>query len=375
MNKPLSFVRARWWAHGSVRFGVLVLGLMTALALAAPWLGTLDPSAMDSNYINKPMGTHGPFALPDGQTLAHTFWLGSDSFGRDIYSRVIYGTRISLLVGAGTALLSLSLGGLLGMLAGYFRTLDTVLMRVMDGLMAIPSVLLAIALVAALGASVATVVVAIAASTITGGFHFSMKAVAPNFARMNPAAGLARMFGSHAIIELIKALAKFGVVGAATAWVLSDQIEVFNGIGAMALEPALAITGTLLVASDLRGANFRGATGAHADFRMARLGQFKAFSAVGRPAPRVAKRLKMSWRSFPVRPFASPIRRLPWRTSWITSAYARAVLVPTLLTVAIRSAMRMYVDLSFWNAFAGTPSSRRWLTMRRRSSTSGLSRR
>jgi peptide/nickel transport system permease protein len=162
MNKPLRFGRARWWAHGSVRFGVLVLGLMTALALAAPWLGTLDPSAMDSNYINKPMGTHGPFALPDGQTLAHTFWLGSDSFGRDIYSRVIYGTRISLLVGAGTALLSLSLGGLLGMLAGYFRTLDAVLMRVMDGLMAIPAVLLAIALVAALGASVATVVVAIA---------------------------------------------------------------------------------------------------------------------------------------------------------------------------------------------------------------------
>ena len=96
-----------------------------------------------------------------------------------------------------------------------------------------------------------TVIVAIAASAIVGGFHFSMKAVSPNFGRMNPAAGLARMFGSHAIVELIKAMAKFGVVGAATVWVLSDQIEVFNSIGAMALEPALVVTGTLLVKAAL----------------------------------------------------------------------------------------------------------------------------
>jgi peptide/nickel transport system permease protein len=152
----------RLWAHVTVRFSVGVLGLMLLMALLAPWLGTVEPGAMDSNYINKAMGTHGPFALPDGNTVAHTFWLGSDSFGRDIYSRIVFGARISLLVGAGTALLALGLGGLLGLLAGYFRAVDAVLMRVMDGLMAIPAVLLAIALVAALGASVGTVVVAIA---------------------------------------------------------------------------------------------------------------------------------------------------------------------------------------------------------------------
>ena len=107
-------------------------------------------------------GDHLAVELPDGSTVTHTFWLGTDSFGRDIYSRVIYGTRVSLLVGAGTATLALCLGGLLGMLAGYFRRVDALLMRVMDGLMAIPAVLLAIALVAALGAHVSTVVVAIA---------------------------------------------------------------------------------------------------------------------------------------------------------------------------------------------------------------------
>jgi peptide/nickel transport system permease protein len=155
-------VTQRLWAHGSVRFGVLVLGFMCLIALIAPLLGTVDPAAMDSNHINKAAGKSGDFALLDGSTVAHTFWFGTDSFGRDLYSRVVYGARVSLLVGLSTALLSLALGGLLGMMAGYFRAVDAVLMRVMDGLMAIPAVLLAIALVAALGANVGTVVVAIA---------------------------------------------------------------------------------------------------------------------------------------------------------------------------------------------------------------------
>jgi peptide/nickel transport system permease protein len=152
----------RLMANGSVRFGATVLGLMLLVAAFAPFLGTVDPAAMDSNFINKAAGASGLFALLDGTSVQHTFLLGTDSFGRDLYSRVIYGTRVSLLVGSCTAVLSLVLGGSLGMLAGYFRGLDAVLMRVMDGLMAIPAILLAIALVAALGATISTVVVAIA---------------------------------------------------------------------------------------------------------------------------------------------------------------------------------------------------------------------
>lgn len=152
----------RLWANGSIRFGAVVLGFMVLLAVLAPWLGTVDPAAMDSNFINKPAGLQGDFTLVDGSTVAHTFWLGSDSFGRDMYSRVVYGARVSLLVGGFTAVLALALGGFLGMMAGYFRQVDAVLMRFMDGLMAIPAILLAIALVAALGAQVGTVVVAIA---------------------------------------------------------------------------------------------------------------------------------------------------------------------------------------------------------------------
>jgi peptide/nickel transport system permease protein len=155
-------LQSRLWDHGSVRFGVAVLAFMVIVAVFAPWLGTVDPVAMDANHINKAAGVAGDFAQPDGQVLAHTFWLGTDNFGRDIYSRVLYGSRISLVVGIATAVLALGLGGLCGMLAGYFRRVDMLLMRFMDGLMAIPAVLLAIALVAALGANVATVVIAIA---------------------------------------------------------------------------------------------------------------------------------------------------------------------------------------------------------------------
>ncbi len=148
--------------NSAVRFAMIVLGVLFFVALFAPLLGTVDPSVMDSAHINTASGVRAAFALPDGSSPMHSFWFGADSFGRDIYSRVLYGTRVSLLVGFSTALVAISIGALLGMLAGYFRIVDAILMRFMDGLMAIPSILLAIALVAALGAQVWTVVVAIA---------------------------------------------------------------------------------------------------------------------------------------------------------------------------------------------------------------------
>jgi peptide/nickel transport system permease protein len=152
----------RLWRNSAFRFGVGVLGLLLALAALAPLLGTVDPAAMDSAHINTAAGVRGEFAQLDGTSVAHTFWMGADNFGRDIYSRVLYGTRTSLLVAAFTAAVAIGVGALLGMLAGYFRAVDAVLMRFMDGLMAIPAILLAIALVAALGAQLWTVVVAIA---------------------------------------------------------------------------------------------------------------------------------------------------------------------------------------------------------------------
>jgi peptide/nickel transport system permease protein len=157
-----SRVRASW----SVRIGGIVLVVLVVVALLAPWLGTVDPSLFDPASRDLRPGQAGEITTLEGATLKHTFWMGSDSFGRDIYSRVIYGTQVSLLVGVATALLALAFGIVLGLCAGYLRRLDGPLMRVMDGVMAIPAILIAIALVAMWRGSLLTVVVAIAVPEI-----------------------------------------------------------------------------------------------------------------------------------------------------------------------------------------------------------------
>ena len=146
----------------SVRIGAGVIALMVLIAAAAPWLGTVDPSLFDAGSRDLLPGKSGDITTLEGETLKHTFLMGSDSYGRDIYSRVIYGTRVSLVVGIATALLALAVGIVCGLLAGYLRWLDGILMRFMDGIMAIPAILIAIALVALWRGSIFTVVVAIA---------------------------------------------------------------------------------------------------------------------------------------------------------------------------------------------------------------------
>ncbi len=159
-RRESAWQRAR--RNASVRFGGAVLAALVAIALCAPWLGTVDPSLFDAASRDLKPGMSGEIMTLEGELVRHTFLMGSDSFGRDVYSRVIYGTRISLLVGLLSALIALAAGILLGLLSGYVRALDGVLMRVMDGVMAIPAILIAIALVAMWRASLLTVIVAIA---------------------------------------------------------------------------------------------------------------------------------------------------------------------------------------------------------------------
>jgi peptide/nickel transport system permease protein len=153
---------ARVRKNGSARFGGLILLVLVLVALAAPWLGTVDPSLFDPASRDLTPGKTGEITTLEGETLKHQFIMGSDSFGRDIYSRVIYGTRVSLIVGVATALVALAFGIALGLVSGFVRWLDGPLMRVMDGVMAIPAILIAIALVAMWRGSLLTVVIAIA---------------------------------------------------------------------------------------------------------------------------------------------------------------------------------------------------------------------
>ena len=138
-------LRAR--RHPTVTVGAAILASMLLMALIAPWLTTHDPLFIDPlTRLRPPSASH---------------VLGTDAIGRDLWSRTLHGGRVSLAVGLVVAICATGIGLLIGLLAGYNRIADAVLMRVMDGLMAIPTILLAIALMAVAQASIATVVVAI----------------------------------------------------------------------------------------------------------------------------------------------------------------------------------------------------------------------
>jgi len=130
-----------------VTIATVILVVIVLSAIFAPWVVPHDPVRLSPGVRLKPP--------------SEEFWLGTDAYGRDLLSRIIYGGRISLVVGVAAAIFAVVLGLLLGLLAGYIRWIDAVLMRMVDGLMAIPSILLAIAIVSLWGASLWTVLVAI----------------------------------------------------------------------------------------------------------------------------------------------------------------------------------------------------------------------
>ena len=142
-GRAMTFVRR----HPTIVVGGALLLLMVLIAIFAPFLGTVDPTALAPAKRTRE---------PSAQ-----FWFGSDMLGRDVYSRVLYGARVSLIVGFAVAAASSVVGTFIGLVSGFIRTLDSIVMRVMDGLMSIPPILLAIALMALTRASVQNVVIAI----------------------------------------------------------------------------------------------------------------------------------------------------------------------------------------------------------------------
>jgi peptide/nickel transport system permease protein len=138
--------------HPTVVIGGALLVLMLAIAVLAPHLGTVDPTALSpAQRLRWPCAE---------------YWFGSDMLGRDIYSRTIYGARVSLIVGLSVALLATALGLAIGLVTGFNRWVDAIVMRVMDGLMSIPSVLIAIALMALTRASMGNVIFAITVAEV-----------------------------------------------------------------------------------------------------------------------------------------------------------------------------------------------------------------
>lgn len=138
--------------HPSVAIGGGLLVLMALIGIFAPLLGTVDPTA-----ISPSRRTRMPSEL---------YWFGTDMLGRDVYSRVIYGARVSLLVGFSVAILSSVVGLTIGLFAGFIRWADGVIMRIIDGMMSIPPILLAIALMALTRGSIQNVIIAITVAEI-----------------------------------------------------------------------------------------------------------------------------------------------------------------------------------------------------------------
>jgi len=127
--------------------GIVVVIIFVIIAFAAPVITPVGPKDVNTiNRLQPPNTEH---------------WFGTDTLGRDVFTRTVYGTRISLLVGFSVAVITMVFGTMIGIIVGYFRKIDAILMRVMDGLMAIPTLLLAIALVAAIGASVQNVIISL----------------------------------------------------------------------------------------------------------------------------------------------------------------------------------------------------------------------
>ena len=135
------------YRHPTIVVGGTLVGIMILIALLAPFLWTRDPTALAPARRTRE---------PSAQ-----YWFGTDMLGRDVYSRVIYGSQVSLLVGFSVAALAAIMGTTLGLVAGFTRRVDAIVMRIMDGLMSIPPILLAIALMALTRASVKNVIIAI----------------------------------------------------------------------------------------------------------------------------------------------------------------------------------------------------------------------
>ncbi|HEX2890616.1 ABC transporter permease [Vineibacter terrae] len=141
---------ARWLTairrNPTIAAGAVLLAVLVSLAILAPWL-TVDPLKQATiNRLRPP---------------SERFWFGTDQFGRDIFARTLHGARVSLIVGLTVAAISGVIGLALGIVCGYFRRIDGIVMRIMDGIMAIPSILLAIALITLTRPGLAVVIIAI----------------------------------------------------------------------------------------------------------------------------------------------------------------------------------------------------------------------
>jgi len=208
--------------HPALGAGGAVVLAMVLIAVAAPLIAPTDPQQISPlDRLSEPGGE---------------FWFGADLVGRDVFSRTVYGARVSLIVGIGVVLLGGSIGLVIGLLSGFVDWLDSLLMRVMDGLMAIPSILLAVALISLTGAGIGNVIVAIAIAEVprvarlVRSLTLSLREQAFVEAAVVAGTPFARLLGAHVLPNTLPPLLVQGSYIFASA-VLTESILSFIGAG------------------------------------------------------------------------------------------------------------------------------------------------
>ncbi|MDN4525685.1 ABC transporter permease [Fictibacillus fluitans] len=209
--------------------GLVIIALQLIMTVAAPILVDYDPNKQNLALSELPPGTDG-------------HWMGTDNYGRDIWSRLVYGARISLFVGLGAVSLGLIGGVVLGLLAGYYRRLDGIIMRFVDLLFAFPGILLAMLIIAILGTSLVNVVIAISiwsiptCARIVRGSVLSVKKQEYIMAMKSLGASDGRILFKHVLPNCTAPIIVFATMRMATA-ILSTASLSFLGLGAQPPTP------------------------------------------------------------------------------------------------------------------------------------------
>jgi peptide/nickel transport system permease protein len=208
--------------HPTIVFGTVLLLLMALMAVFAPYLGTVDPQALAPTKR-----LHWP---------SSEYWFGTDMIGRDVYSRTVYGARISLTVAISVALASTGLGLAIGVFTGFSRWTDAIVMRIMDGLMSIPSVLIAIALMALTRASIQNVIFAITVAEVprvtrlVRSIVLTLRELPFVEAAHASGTGTVRILWRHIVPNTLPPLLVQGTFTAATAMIVEATLS-FLGVG------------------------------------------------------------------------------------------------------------------------------------------------
>ena len=223
--------RRRW--QGSALAGLVILGALVLIAVLAPWIAPHDPEAVNPAHILKPPST--------------TYWFGTDSLGRDVFSRVLFALRVSLLVAVSSVLLAAVVAIPLGALAGYFGGwVDTVISRPLDMLLVLPALLLAITLIAVIGPGSAVAALAIALiylpilARVMRGTSLSVSRLGYVEGATARGAGHLRTLGGHVVPNSVGPV----VVQVAILAGFALQIEAalsFLGLGAQPPTPSLGL--------------------------------------------------------------------------------------------------------------------------------------